>query len=59
MTIQPGSVIFYLYGGATFSEPIVIKDADGTPVDLTNYTAKMQVRRDISDTIRLYSKRVV
>jgi len=30
--------------GATFSRVITWKNSNGTPIDLTNYTARMQVR---------------
>jgi len=31
--------------GATFRREMVWKDADGNPIDLTSYTAKMQIRK--------------
>lgn len=31
--------------GATFTYPLIYKDSEGTPVNLTGYTARMQVRR--------------
>jgi len=38
--------------GATFGRTITWKDANGDPVDLTNYTARMQVRSIVtSDTV--------
>ena len=34
--------------GATFWQRLVWKDSDGAPVDLTGYSARMQVRKTIS-----------
>ena len=36
--------------GATFTLPITYKDDDGLPIDLTNYTAKMQIRTSPTST---------
>jgi len=33
--------------GATFQKLILWKDADGNPVDLTGFTARMQIRRRV------------
>lgn len=40
---------FEIEQGATLLKPIVWKDSNGTPVNLTGYTAKMQVRRNAAD----------
>ena len=32
--------------GATFYQPLRWKDSNGDPIDLTNYTARMQIRRN-------------
>jgi hypothetical protein len=39
--------------GATFYQEIIWKDSSETPIDLTGYTARMQVRKTVksSDTI--------
>lgn len=50
MTTQPASITFRLYVGATFTEPVTLKDADGNPIDLTGCSAQLQARRDIADT---------
>ncbi len=34
--------------GATYSKQFVWKDGSGTPVNLTSYTARMQVRQSVS-----------
>jgi len=49
MTVQPASVNFRLYQYATFSEPVVLKDGNGDPINLTGYSALLHARRDISD----------
>ena len=36
--------------GATFSRVITWKNSNGTPIDLTNYTARMQVRANYPST---------
>lgn len=45
---------FDIEQGATLTKPIVWKDSTGTVVNLTGYTAKMQVRRSVaSDEVLL------
>ena len=39
--------------GATFVLPFVWKDGNGNPVDLTGYTARMQVRSEHSSSDKL------
>lgn len=39
---------FTIEQGTTVIRPFVWKDADGVPVDLTGYTARMQVRPSVS-----------
>lgn len=39
---------FDIEQGATLLKPIVWKDSTGSPVNLTGYTAKMQVRKSVS-----------
>ena len=36
---------FTIEQGTTLMKPFIWKDSDGVPVDLTGYTAKMQVRQ--------------
>lgn len=37
--------------GATFTRTITWKNSAGTPINLTGYTARMQVRREYSATV--------
>ena len=39
---------FQIEQGATLLKPIVWKDSSGTPINLTGYTAKMQVRSSVT-----------
>ena len=39
---------FEIEQGATLLKPIVWKDSAGSPVNLTGYTAKMQIRQNVS-----------
>lgn len=55
MSVTPASINFSLYQGATFSEPVTLKDSSGTPLDLTGYSARLQARREISDTTPVFS----
>jgi hypothetical protein len=41
---------FEIEQGATLLKPIVWKDSTGTAVNLTGYTAKMQIRKSVSST---------
>jgi hypothetical protein len=36
--------------GATFERVITVKDSTGSPMNLTGYTARMQVRREIESS---------
>lgn len=38
--------------GATFSRTVTWTDADGTPINLTDYTARMQVRQAPGAAVR-------
>lgn len=40
MTVPPIYAVFRLWRGATFSEPLQVKNPDNTPVDLTGWTAR-------------------
>jgi hypothetical protein len=55
MTVTPATINFHLYQYATFSESTVLKDSDGNPIDLTGYSAFMQIRRDRDDPTALYT----
>lgn len=45
----------YIEQGATFVQPLVWKDSNGDPVDLTSYAARMQFRSSISSSTVLFS----
>lgn len=48
----PGSYDFLMRQGSTWIQSIVWKDSNGTPVDLTGYVARMQIRQQVnSETI--------
>lgn len=42
---------FYMEQGATWAEEVIIKDVNGDPINLTGYTACMQVRLTYGSTI--------
>tara|TARA_B110000503_G_scaffold139083_1_gene226630 strand:- start:212 stop:559 length:348 start_codon:yes stop_codon:yes gene_type:complete len=46
-----GTYLITAEQGATFTRTIVWKDSAGVPVDLTGYTARMQVREDYFSTV--------
>ena len=48
-------VNFTLDQGSTFSMAVVYKDADGNPVDLTNYSARSQARETIDSSTTLWN----
>lgn len=47
MTVVPGSLDFACYQGAEFREALNWTDSDGNQIDLTGYTARMQVRKTV------------
>lgn len=49
MTTPPIYATFKLYVGATFSEPLGVKNPDGTPVDLTDWTARLTISNEDDD----------
>jgi len=49
LTIRPANIVFWLYQYATFTEPVTLKNSDGTVIDLTGCTAALDARRDITD----------
>lgn len=42
--MQPGQYDFTIYQGATLSKVLTWKDSSGTVINLTGYTAAMQIR---------------
>lgn len=55
MTVAPATINFQLYQYASFSEQTLLQDDAGAPIDLTGYTAFMQIRRERDDTTPLYT----
>ena len=47
MTVSPGTYNITLYQGATFTRQLIWKDENDALVDLTSYTARMQIRKKI------------
>ena len=50
MAVTPGVYDFCIYQGATFNPTLTWKDENGTAINLTGYTARMQARVKITDT---------
>lgn len=48
--MSAASYDFEIEQGTTLLKPIVWKDSNGDPVNLTGYTAKMQIRKSASAT---------
>ena len=52
--MSAGIYDFYIEQGATFTQTLIWTDGDGTPVNLTGYSARMQIRPSVtSETIIL------
>lgn len=50
MTAAPIFTTFRYYGGTTFtSEPIVVNNPDGTPIDLTDWLGELRIWREDGD----------
>lgn len=49
MSAEPAVHDIEVFQGAYWSQALLWKDGDGNPVDLTGYTAEMQVRRSFTD----------
>lgn len=45
---QPANYTLQAYQGQTWDDSIVVNQADGTPTDLTGYSARMQIREEYS-----------
>jgi len=41
----------YIEQGATWSLPLVWKTIDGTPIDISGFTARMHIRKKITDAV--------
>lgn len=46
--MSAGFYDIYIEQGATYNQPLVWNDSNGSPVNLTGYTARMQIRKTIS-----------
>jgi hypothetical protein len=53
--MSAGSYDLYIEQGATLSLPIIWKDSDGNVINITGYTARMQVRQTRPSTTVLLS----
>lgn len=47
---RPARYTFRVYQGQTWEEPLLLKNADGTAMNLTGYLARMHVREDVAST---------
>lgn len=50
-----GKYSFLIEQGATLSFELQYKDSAGTPIDLTGYTARMQIRSSVDSTTTIAS----
>lgn len=50
---KPAKIKLTIYQGATFRKRLVWKAPDGTPIDLTGCTARMQVRSEVESAVVL------
>jgi hypothetical protein len=53
--MSAGIYDFYIEQGATFYQVITWKDSAGDPVDISGYTARMQIRKSVTSTDALIS----
>lgn len=53
--MSAGSYDLYIEQGATLSLPIVWKDSEGAVINITGYTARMQVRQSVNSSTILLS----
>lgn len=54
-TVRPATVNFKLYPDATFGEKTTLRDSAGAAVDLSDRTARMQIRRDRDAATALFT----
>src|SRR5262245_51067592 len=45
----PAVAHLYVYQGDDYAATVTVSNGDGTPADLSGYTAKAQIRRDVAD----------
>lgn len=48
--MSAGIYDIYIEQGATYNQPLVWKDSSGTTVNVTGYTARMQIRKTVDAT---------
>ena len=48
---KPGKYTFEVYQGSTWDEEIILRNADGTPMNLTGMQARMQLRPEIGSAV--------
>jgi len=48
--MSAGIYDIYIEQGATYNQPLVWKDSSGTAVNVTGYTARMQIRKTVDAT---------
>lgn len=48
---KPANILLTLYQGQDFVDTLAFLQSDGTPVDLTGFSAHMQGRMDITDLV--------
>lgn len=53
MSVQPAALDLEIFQGAYWSQQILWEDSDGNPVDLTGYTARMQIRKKVTSADEL------
>jgi hypothetical protein len=47
---QPANYTLQAYQGQTWDDSIVVNQSDGTPTNLTGYSARMQIREEYSSS---------
>ncbi|MCY1167132.1 hypothetical protein D9M73_70890 [compost metagenome] len=50
---SPGAYALTIYQGATFQLRVIWQDSNRVPIDLTGYTARMQIRERLAATTTL------
>lgn len=53
--MSAGTYDFYIEQGATFTKTVTWKDSNGSPINLTGYTARMQFRPSVNSSTVLAS----
>lgn len=55
MTIRPGSYDITIYQGATYDTTFIWKDENGSAVNITGYSARLQARARVGDSNTIIS----